>query len=78
MVDYTKRPPSGGGDDAAGGGGVSLNKRTLTKAAPTVSLEQRVSLLGVPWLAFTRDLSAKRSMTGQQTGHWYDPHQCPV
>jgi len=40
MVDYTKRPPSGGGD-AAGGDGVSLNKRTLTKAAPTVSLSKQ-------------------------------------
>ncbi len=40
MIDYTKRPPSGGGN-AAGGGGVSLNKRTLTKAAPTVSLSKQ-------------------------------------
>jgi tellurite resistance protein TerA len=46
MVDYTKRPstppppPSGGGSPAPSGGGVNLGKVTLTKSAPSVSLQK--------------------------------------
>lgn len=62
MVDYTKRPPGGG--DAAGGGGVSLNRRTLTKAAPTVSLSKQGAtmsgelLVNLNWTARPADTAA--------------------
>ena len=77
MVDYTKRPPSGGGN-AAGGGGVSLNKRMLTKAAPTVSLSKQGATMSgelrvnLNWTA--RPADPRRRWFPQAAGR-RDPHQ---